>query len=386
MLDLGNKNCCGCEACRNICPRHCILLEEDEEGFLYPKVDIVNCIDCDLCNKVCPVLHSVKNIEEPLIYAAINNNEAVRIQSSSGGIFTLLAESIIDRGGVVFGVCFDENWNVVHDYTETKVGLGKFRGSKYVQSYIGNSFSQVKGFLDAGREVLFSGTPCQVVGLKRYLRKSYSNLFTVDLVCHGVSSPKVWRKYLSESVYRRFGLKKKDDLSIGNYISSISFRAKDEGWKRYHLKIEYKDGIIESLPFYKNPYMSVFLHDLSLRPSCYTCSAKLHSVQSDITLADFWGVEKICPELDDDKGCGLVMLNNKEKAGLLYSLDCKLIHQSFTCVLKYNPSILSSVKEPVNRKMFFYLIEKFDFIRLHDFLCNKAYIFRLIRLIFRKIL
>ncbi len=199
MLDIG-RECCGCEACRSICPRHCISMKKDNEGFLYPVRKTEDCINCNLCEKVCPVLYPVNNAKEKFVFAAFNINETVRLQSSSGGLFTLIAEKIIERGGVVFGACFDGNWNVVHDYTDTIEGLTKFRGAKYVQSYIGNSFIKVKNFIESGREVLFTGTPCQVAGLKKFLKKPYSNLFTIDLVCHGVPSPWVWKKYLHEVV------------------------------------------------------------------------------------------------------------------------------------------------------------------------------------------
>ena len=166
MIEIVDKSkCCGCEACRSICPKKCISMQADKEGFLYPKVDLSQCVDCKLCEKVCPVLNPKYSKKEPLVYAGINNDINIRLQSSSGGIFTLIAEQIIQKKGVVFGACFDEQWNVVHDYTETKEGLARFRGSKYVQSYIGNSFLQAKRFLDEGRFVLFSGTPCQIAGL-----------------------------------------------------------------------------------------------------------------------------------------------------------------------------------------------------------------------------
>lgn len=385
MINITDKHkCCGCTACISVCPKGYISMSEDKEGFLYPVVDSVKCIDCGLCEKVCPVLHPLKNEAEPLVYAAINNDESIRMQSSSGGIFTLLAEYVIDRGGVVFGACFDRDWNVVHDYTETKEGLVRFRGSKYVQSNVGNSFSQVKIFLDAGREVLFSGTPCQVAGLKNYLRKPYPNLLTVDLVCHGVPSPDVWRKYLQETVCKAYRIKKnKSAVNICDYISDIKFRAKDKGWKKYSFKIEYKDGRIEINPFYENPYMNIFLSNLSLRPSCYVCPAKLNNVQSDITLADFWGVNKIDPNIDDDKGCGLLFLNNKEKIGLLYSLQCMLFNQSLDNVSKYNPSILYSVNKPGNRKFFFLVFRMIGFYVSYNAVTSKSVLMSIIRKIYR---
>lgn len=359
-------------------------MSADREGFLYPVVDSVKCIDCGLCEKVCPVLHPVNNETEPLVYAAINNNEAVRMQSSSGGIFTLIAEYVLEHGGVVFGACFDSDWNVIHDYTETKDGLARFRGSKYVQSHVGNSFTQVKTFLDSGREVLFSGTPCQVAGLKNYLRKPYSNLFTVDLVCHGVPSPEVWKKYLQETVSRAYGIKKKKVVNFGDYISDISFRAKDKGWKKYNIKIIFRNGKIEMMPSFENPYMKAFLSNLSLRPSCYACPTKLHHVQSDITLADFWGVNEIKPDIDDDKGCGLILINCEEKLDFLYKMNCQLLQQQLERVVEYNPCILSTVNEPANRDFFWavYYYKK-DFHTAYMATVSKSVILRVIRKIYR---
>lgn len=385
MINITDKyKCCGCTACVSACPKNCISMSADREGFLYPVVDSVKCIDCGLCEKVCPVLHPVNNETEPLVYAAINNNEAVRMQSSSGGIFTLIAEYVLEHGGVVFGACFDSDWNVIHDYTETKDGLARFRGSKYVQSHVGICFTQVKTFLDSGREVLFSGTPCQVAGLKNYLRKPYSNLFTVDLVCHGVPSPEVWRRYLQEAVCRVYGIKKKNVINLGEYISDISFRAKDKGWKKYNIKIIFRNGKVEMMPFFENSYMNVFLSDLSLRPSCYACPTKLHHVQSDITLADFWGVNEIKPDIDDDKGCGLILINCEEKLDFLYKMNCQLLQQQLERVVEYNPCILSTVNEPANRDFFWavYYYKK-DFHTAYMATVSKSVILRVIRKIYR---
>lgn len=184
------------------CPLQCIDLVTDKEGFLYPQVDVTRCIDCGKCEKVCPELVEAGERKATGIYAGVNPDDEVRRASSSGGIFTLLAESVLAENGVVFGARFDKDWNVVHDYTESKEGLGTFRGSKYVQSRNGETFKQAERFLKAGRKVLFSGTPCQIMGLKRYLRREYDNLLTVDFVCHGVPSPLVWRKYVEETLVR----------------------------------------------------------------------------------------------------------------------------------------------------------------------------------------
>ena len=203
MINIVNKSfCCGCAACVQICPKKCISLTEDTEGFLYPRVDKTKCIDCGLCETVCPFLSESAEREPKAVYAVKNPNDDIRQESSSGGVFTLLAEKVINDGGVVFGVRFDEKWEVEFAYSETIDGLSAFRGSKYIQARVGNAFIDAEQFLKAGRKVLFSGTPCQVKGLLQYLRKDYENLLTVDFVCHGVPSPKVWRLYLKEEVER----------------------------------------------------------------------------------------------------------------------------------------------------------------------------------------
>lgn len=364
MINLSDKSqCCGCEACRTICPKHCITMQEDSEGFLYPKVNEDTCIDCGLCEKVCPILNPVNNSAEPEVYAAINNDENIRMQSSSGGIFTLLAERVVNKGGVVFGACFDKDWNVVHDYTETIDGLSRFRGSKYVQSVIGDSFQKAKSFLDEGREVLFSGTPCQIAGLKNFLKKQYDSLLSVEVVCHGAPSPKVWLKYISAMPD----------------IHQMSFRSKINGWKKYNVSFSFKDGTKEETEFYKNTYMNVFLSNLSLRPSCYACPAKLLKSQCDIALADFWGVDKISPEIDDDKGCGLVLVHNQEKLKLLNFLNCRFYAQNLEEVVKYNPCIANSVDKPVNRDFFFSALNHFSFIGAYKLVTNNNILFRLIR-------
>ena len=201
MISITSKEmCCGCAACEQRCPKSCIVMREDEEGFLYPQTDMSKCIDCGLCEKVCPVLNQGEKRKPLYVYAAKNKNPQIQLYSSSGGVFTHIAEQIIQNNGVVFGARFDENWAVKHDYTETLEGLAAMRGSKYVQSRIGSTYQQAKDFLEAGRLVLFSGTPCQIRGLKLFLAKEYENLLTVDLVCHGVPSPEIWRQYLHEII------------------------------------------------------------------------------------------------------------------------------------------------------------------------------------------
>ena len=207
------------------CPNACIIMLEDEQGFLYPKVDTAKCIDCGLCEKVCPVLNHGEPRQPLVCYAAIHHDEKIRLASSSGGVFTALAEYVITNSGVVFGARFNEKWEVVHDYTETIEGLAAFRGSKYVQSTIGDNYRLAEQFLKDGRQVLFTGTPCQIAGLNNYLRKEYENLLSVEVACHGVPSPLVWREYIKDK-----------------NPTSINFRDKRNGWKEFGLNINTRNS------------------------------------------------------------------------------------------------------------------------------------------------
>ena len=367
MIQISNKSkCCGCTACVSICPKQCITMREDEEGFLYPMVDSSLCIDCNLCKKICPELHS-KERREPLnVYAAKHKNEQVRLASSSGGIFTLLAERIIDENGVVFGARFNSNWNVIHDYAETKKGLTAFRGSKYVQSYMGNCYQKVKFFLQQGRKVMFTGTPCQIAGLKNYLRKDYDNLLTVDVVCHGVPSPKVWRIYLNE-IARKGGKNSVlfHPISEKQEIKSINFRSKSTGWKKFSFALTLsettadgeKNTVLLSSIFTENPYMNAFLSNLSLRPSCYDCPAKSGKSGSDITIADFWGIEEVLPEFDDDKGISLILSYTEKGIYWLKGLNCEYTKVDYQTAQKNNPFISTSVAKPINRNFFFHQLK-----------------------------
>ena len=392
---LDKSQCCGCTACVSICPKQCITMREDEEGFLYPVVDSSHCIDCNLCKKVCPELYP-KEMREPLhVYAAKHKNEQVRLASSSGGIFTLLAEKIIDEGGVVFGVRFNNNWDVVHDYTETMEGLAVFRGSKYVQSYMGDCYLKAKSFLEQGRKVMFTGTPCQIAGLKNFLRKDYDNLLTVDVVCHGVPSPKVWQVYLDE-IARKGG--KNSVLSHPivekTEINHIDFRSKSIGWKKFSFALTLskatadgeKNTVLLSSIFTENPYMNAFLSNLSLRPSCYDCPAKSGKSGSDITIADFWGIEDVLPEFDDDKGISLVLSYSEKGGRWLAGLDCECIEVDYRSAQRMNPLISSSVSKPINRAFFFRQLMRKKNIRLALEDCSSdMFKKRVCRYLYRKI-
>lgn len=345
MISIKNKiNCCGCSACASICPKHCIVMQADNEGFLYPNVDGDACVNCGLCEKVCNELHPYDRREPLKVFAAINNDEEVRLKSSSGGIFHILAESVINEGGVVFGARFDENWQVVIDYTEDMKGMEAFMGSKYVQSRVANAYKDAKRFLAEGRKVLFSGTPCQVAGLHKFLRRKCDNLLTVDFVCHGTPSPKVWRLYLDETI------------KATQRISQIEFRNKKYGWKNFSFHLAYneeKNSLSLLSPFQCNPYMRAFLQDIILRPSCYDCKAKECNSQSDITIADFWGIDTLFPNMDDDKGTSLVLVNtNKGNVALDFS-QMSVAEATYEHIKPLNPACYRSPKVHPKRKDFF---------------------------------
>ncbi len=301
MIDIKNKiDCCGCSACQQVCPKRCISMQEDEEGFLYPKVDVEQCVDCHLCEQVCTVINRYESTEQPLSFACINKDDVIVQSSSSGGFFTVLAEYVLDSGGVVFGVKFTDNWSVVFDYTENKEDLYWFRGSKYIQPSMGDNYKKAKSFLLENRLVLFVGTSCQISGLNHFLRKEYNNLITVDIVCHSIPSPKVWKLYLN---------------SIGKQydITDITFRDKSFGWRNYGLKITGKTESGESISIIhegkeQNLYMRGFLNDLYTRPSCSNCPARNYTSGSDLMVADFWGIEKYHPEIDTNTGVSLILL------------------------------------------------------------------------------
>lgn len=363
MIQIVNKcDCCGCSACYNICPPKCIHMQPDVDGFWYPVVEIDECTECGLCERVCPILKekSADNYE-PLAYACINNNEAIRLDSSSGGLFTLIAEQVIEDGGAVFGANFNEIFDVEHSCVEIKEELEKMRGSKYLQSRIGETYKQAKQLLKLGRKVLFTGTPCQIGGLKSYLGKSYSNLLCVDIVCHGVPSPEVWKKYVD---YRQDKAR--------STAQRISFRRKDNGWKRFSVSFLFEDNTeyLETLD--KDLYMRAFLKNICLRPSCYACQFKTIHRQSDITLADFWEIQSILPDMDDDKGTSLIFVNSKAGKDMIECISNKMRFKEVDIneAIKYNSAAIKSVASNPNREKFLEELHKITFDELVKKYCT----------------
>lgn len=347
------SDCCGCYACEQICPQKCIEMRADEEGFKYPLVNTDKCIDCKLCEKVCPMLNASAGDSKALEqYAAQSRRDDIIMSSSSGGVFTELAEYVISKGGVVFGAKFDEEWRVVHSYTEDVGKLGEFRTSKYSQSDIGDSYIKVREFLNEGRSVLFTGTGCQNAALRNFLRKDCENLICIDFICHGVPSPQIWSDYLKE-------------VSGSHPVKFVNFRDKSEGWKRYKLTIE-TDAEKFSERFIRDDFMQLFLKDLIIRPSCYGCPSKGENCRSDITISDFWGVDKEIA-LDINKGISAVICNTKKGADLFRSIDARKIPCTYESILRGNPSLRKSVRSPKLRAKFWQTYQNSGFLSVIKF-------------------
>lgn len=359
------KDCCGCLSCAEACPKNCIETITDGQGFLYPKVNESLCIDCGACENACPIINADNQTElgaETLSYACYNRNDEIRRNSSSGGFFTLIAEYVINNNGVVFGAKFNDEWKVIHSYTETIEGLEQFRRSKYVQSYIGESFKQVRSFLNGGRLVLFSGTPCQIAGLRVFLKRSYENLICLDFICHGVPSPAVWEKYLKE---KRIEFARKNNVKSPENIDivKISFRDKINGWRKFSLSISYtinkgekhypeKRTFVEYI--WENDYMLCFLKDFINRPSCFDCKFRNGRSHSDVTMGDFWCVERIIDEDNyaGEKGTSLLFIHNQKMVEIINSLDMESQAVEFERAIFGNPAVKLNWKKPIWHDVF----------------------------------
>ena len=371
MLALTNKqNCCGCASCANICPKNAISMQADEEGFLYPQVDKNVCVNCGLCEKVCPILKKPQTFSVLAAYAAKHTNNEVKLKSSSGGMFSALAEVILKEGGVVFGAGFDKEWNVVHSYVENIEDLDKLRRSKYVQSDIGKTYQQAKIFLDTGRQVLFTGTPCQIAGLRNYLGKEYEKLITAELICHGTPSPGAWSIFLEQNFNK-------------SRIQNINFRDKHFAWEGSYLSFLLSDGILsahgmkrtfeenlfEKIPFrkkvqyiYKNTFLKSFLAELISRPSCFACAFRGKRI-ADFTIGDLWGSwPEIITTQDTKLGMSVLAINTSKAQNLLKSLSVSIKPINFDKVAQINFPLLSSPIAHPKRAEFFarYQTENFN--------------------------
>lgn len=350
MIAIREKAACtGCHACANACPQGCISMIADAEGFLYPRADTAPCIGCRSCERACPQTNGCRAASLPQAYAAYNLDEGTRANSSSGGLFTLQAEYVLARNGVVFGAAFDSRFQVKHIGIQSLEDLESLRGSKYVQSAVGSTYREAKAFLEEGRLVLFSGTPCQISGLFSFLNKDYKNLITQDIVCHGVPSPGLWERYVS---FR--------ESSAGAAVRRISFRLKSQGWRRFSVSFLFENNTEYRRTFDKDLYMQAFLGNISLRPSCYACQFKTLHRKSDVTLGDFWGIQSVFPEMDDDRGASLILVNSDRGRLLFQEIAPALRYKSVGLpeAIKGNLAAIRSAPMHPNRRRFFEELER----------------------------
>ncbi len=345
---LAEKNICtGCGACAVSCPLNCIEMKADQEGFRYPVIDTTQCISCHKCEVVCPTLDERRPQTEPKAYAVKHKESSIRISSSSGGIFPALAHFTLANGGAVCGAGYADDFCVNHLIIEDSAEISKLQGAKYAQSCVEHLFPKIQNILECGRLMLFVGTPCQVAGLKAYLEKDYANLILVDMICHGVPSPKVWEKYLRE----------RTALDSSGSLEHINLRSKKSGWSRYSYSVEikYSDGSIYLSPQGQDWFMRGFTENLYLRRSCGNCNFKgVHRI-SDLTLGDFWGIWDLAPEFDDNQGVSLLWLNSKKATRLWehVSDDFDALSIPINNSVCKNPSAWSSSQPHSQREKFF---------------------------------
>ena len=370
---LPTKTCSGCKACAAACPKVCISFERNHEGFWYPVADADRCVKCGLCEQVCPVLHAKEAENEnvlPPAVAAWSRTPETRASSSSGGVFGEFAAAVIASGGIVCGAALDEAQRARHIFAETMDQLEKLRGSKYVQSDVGDCYGKVREHLINGRTVLFSGTPCQVAGLKSFLGCDYENLITVDIICHGVPSPLVWERYLEHQKKR-----------YRSDIRKAGFRDKTEGWAKFSMSLQFENGEGYRQTLKEDAYMKAFLENLCLRESCHQCSFKSIRRMSDLTIGDFWGVDKLIPGINDDQGISLVILQSEKGHHLFKAIEEKLRCRPVDCkaAADLNGAATHSVYRHPFRDYFFKKLPHTDFEKLVQNCLSPSYLVRLER-------
>lgn len=333
--------CTGCTCCINLCPKKAISININEEGFEYPIIDKTKCINCGLCKRKCPVLNKKNNKSLNDCYVAFAKDNKLKNNASSGGIFPLLAKYIIEENGIVIGASLEHN-ELIHVAIESIKDLDKLKGSKYLQSSLGELFSYIESNVKK-RKILFVGTPCQVAGLKSFIKKDYDNLICVDLFCHGVPSPKVYKKYVLE-------IEKKYNDKLITY----KFRDKSTGWDTYSCSGKFTKKEIKE-PHHVNDYMKIFLSDVALRESCYNCKFKLGNKYSDLTLGDFWGVDQFYPEMYKKDGVSAIIVNSTKGAEIFEQIKTDLEYKNCKIeeILFKNPVLVTSSKRPMTREKFF---------------------------------
>lgn len=362
------EDCFGCRACELICPKKCITMKENEEGFLYPSIDKSKCISCNRCIKVCPHTDSKNSSFACEIYAVQTKNKEILMQSSSGGAFSELANYILDANGVVFGTTM-ENDKVKCIGITKKEDLNKLRGSKYVQSDTKNTYKEVKQLADKNKLILYTGTPCQIAGLKKYLGKEYSNILTVDIICHGVPSQKFLRKYLNY-IKNKYGYKKVELNFRDKSINKWSLTLKCTLTKKSNVKTKYFTPQTSS-------YYYAFINGLNYRESCYKCSFAKESREGDITIGDFWNLEDKKKSLFNWKnGISLMMINSKEGKKVFEAIKNKIYYCSSNMEEAKSGNI--QLSRPTERKkvrnIIYELLENMDYSEFEKkYLRSKEY-------------
>lgn len=317
IYKLVKEKCTGCSACANICSTDALSMKPDKDGFIIPVLNTDLCTECGKCTDTCPVLkYASDNSKTPSLFA-VRANDDIRAASSSGGMFTVIAEYILSQKGVVCGAAFDKNMSLNHIFIKDIEELDKLRGSKYLQSNIGQAYREVKKYLDKNIPVLFTGTPCQVAALKNYLGKNYDNFLTIDLLCHGVPSETVFKKYLNEKFQNKT-------------VVDVRFRDKKFGWSAEHILVKFSDGTEYHGTSKTDPYLKAFLKSLDLRESCEECPFSEFPRQGDISLGDFWGITALDKTQNDRKGTTLLYVNNEKGKKLLKQVSENLKLKEFS--------------------------------------------------------
>lgn len=350
------KDCTGCGACRNICPCGAVTMTADREGFRYPEVDPAKCAGCGICLRVCPAeTPGPENAGSPECFACRSRNRETRIASTSGGIFTELAKEVLARGGAVAGARYAGDFSVRHAVVFSEEELAPLRRSKYLQSDTGAVYRQTELLLKKGMPVLFSGTPCQNAALRLYLGRPYPNLVRCDFICRGVASPKVFRMYLDMLEQER-----------RSRVRFVQFKNKDRGWHGFGTRIGFANGDSLFCSRYEDPFMVGYLErNLFLRPSCHSCRFR-GAGEGDVTLGDFWGAERVCPELDDDLGTSAVLLNSAAGREIFERIKPRVVWKPCTRedILRGNPCMEGSVPEGKDRRRFFDELDRRPFREL----------------------
>lgn len=353
MISISNKvECCGCNACGDICPRKAITFQADEEGFLYPHINHDACVNCGLCEKVCPQIHAKAVMDSisantPTCWAAVAKDLSVRFDSSSGGMFTSLAEKILDEGGMVGGAVWGDDFRVFQIISDSKADLARLRSSKYAQSNAQGFYRAVKKAIDSGRKVFVCGTPCQMMALKLFVGEK-DNLFTADFICSAVNSPLAMQKYI-EMIEQKHGKK----------VVAVKQRCTELGWRKLTTKFTFSDGTIDYNPILLSPFMLAFVVFCVIpRPSCYVCKCKGVSRVTDLTIADCWGViEKLDKwKFDMDLGASIVMCHTEKGRAFFESISDKLERQTISIddIIAGSSTICKSLeKEKIDRNEFF---------------------------------